>query len=165
MRWYEKDCLKSRVTKLQRVQAIAGGWRLLMQSSFLLLLLKPGLRVLGFNRIANWLGIAPGNLDLQFESQFQARAEDIAYLVQGVAARLPVRSTCLARSLVLWRLLKSEGIDAQLYIGVRGTQALNDVLNAHAWIEFNGHVLNDNEEVRTTFFPLATFVSRTIAQI
>ena len=68
--------------------------------------------------------------------------------------------TCLVRSLVLWRLLWSTGIDCQLYIGVNHAQKVHDSLAAHAWIEYHGNILNDRPDVHTTYTTLATFIAR-----
>jgi hypothetical protein len=47
---------------------------------------------------------------------------------------MPGDTRCLARSLVLTRLLAQRGIPAKLVIGVR---AAPDFL-AHAWVEYDG---------------------------
>lgn len=55
---------------------------------------------------------------------------------------------CLASSLVLWGLLRHQGIDSELRIGVR-REATN--FEAHAWVECEGFVLNDAGNVRDRF--------------
>jgi len=52
----------------------------------------------------------------------------------------PISFTCLERSLVLWRLLTSRGIPAQLRIGARKN---GGKFEAHAWIERNGAVVGE----------------------
>jgi hypothetical protein len=47
----------------------------------------------------------------------------------------PWRPRCLLRSLVLYRLLTAEGVDAELVIGLRDGARTSD---AHAWVEVNG---------------------------
>ncbi|WP_310423349.1 lasso peptide biosynthesis B2 protein [Chamaesiphon sp. VAR_48_metabat_135_sub] len=57
-------------------------------------------------------------------------------------------TNCLKQSLVLWILLRSQGIISELRIGV---QRESDKFSAHAWVEYQGVVLNDTEDVRQRF--------------
>lgn len=59
-------------------------------------------------------------------------------------------ATCLPASLLLWWLLRRRGIAADLCIGAR---TLTGEFEAHAWVEFEGVVLNDDQEVRDIYFP------------
>ena len=52
----------------------------------------------------------------------------------------PVRPKCLHRSLVLYKWLKQQEIDPQLEIGWQGKVA-------HAWVSYQGQVLNDRSDV------------------
>ena len=56
--------------------------------------------------------------------------------------------TCLTRSLLLGWLLRRQGVESQLRIGVRLT---NGLLDAHAWVEFGGVPVNDQSDVGTQF--------------
>jgi hypothetical protein len=47
----------------------------------------------------------------------------------------PVRPRCLQRSLVLYRLLREQGDDAELIIGLERGATSSD---AHAWVELHG---------------------------
>jgi hypothetical protein len=47
----------------------------------------------------------------------------------------PIQPRCLIRSLVLYRLLRAQGDDAQLIIGMRDQTVSTD---AHAWVELAG---------------------------
>jgi len=47
----------------------------------------------------------------------------------------PWRPRCLLRSLVLYRLLREQGVDAQLVIGLPDRASSPD---AHAWVEVDG---------------------------
>ena len=51
---------------------------------------------------------------------------------------------CLSRSLSLWLLLHSRGIDARLRIGCR---RLDGRFQAHAWLEWMGRPLNAGDRV------------------
>jgi hypothetical protein len=55
---------------------------------------------------------------------------------------------CLPRSLMLCWLLRRRGIDSQLHIGVRKG---NGKMEAHAWVERNGVILNDQPDVNERF--------------
>lgn len=52
--------------------------------------------------------------------------------------------------MTLWWLLRRRGIPVQLRIGARktGTQ-----FEAHAWVEMDGRVVNDSEDVRIRYSP------------
>jgi hypothetical protein len=57
-------------------------------------------------------------------------------------------TNCLKQSLVLWILLRSQGIVSELRIGV---QRESNKFSAHAWVEYQGVVLNDTDDVRQRF--------------
>ena len=70
-----------------------------------------------------------------------ARAQAIARLVGIASARVPFRVACLHRSLVLWRLLRRNGIACELRLGARtGARPFE----AHAWVECAGVALNED---------------------
>jgi len=60
-------------------------------------------------------------------------------------------ATCLRKSLVLWYLLRLQGIAAQLQIG---TKLDGGEFQAHAWVEYQGNVVGDSQEVQQYY---ATF--------
>ncbi len=64
------------------------------------------------------------------------------------ARNLPGQPRCLTRSLSLWWLLRRRGIDARMCVGVR---PLGDAIEAHAWVESDGRVLNDHPDVAQVF--------------
>ncbi len=76
------------------------------------------------------------------------KVEKTARMVR-IAARYSVLWTnCLKKSLVLWFLLRRQGIESELRIGVRRDQG---EFQAHAWVEYEGIVLNDTQNVRQKF--------------
>lgn len=78
------------------------------------------------------------------------RSARAAWLV-SVASRLPPAGpNCLARSITLWWLLRRHGISASVRIGVRRRLGR---LEAHAWVEHLGHVLDDDADVADRFAP------------
>ncbi len=79
-------------------------------------------------------------------------ARRTAAVVRAVAQRHPCRSNCLHRSLTLWCLLRGEGIDSQLRVGVRTG---GGEFEAHAWVEYDGSVIDDHDDVQLRFLPFA----------
>jgi hypothetical protein len=66
------------------------------------------------------------------------------------------RATCLARSLILYRLLRSQGLEPQLVIGLLHQSATHE---AHAWIEVDGKDVGPPPGGRH-FVPLARYGGR-----
>jgi hypothetical protein len=77
-----------------------------------------------------------------------ASARRISWLVGAAARRGVYPATCLPQSLVLWFLLRREGIEGALCLGTRKEAGR---FEAHAWIELAGVVLNDSEDVRLRY--------------
>jgi hypothetical protein len=132
-----------------------GKWRrlpwseriLLLQALALLTLLASALRFLGFRRSRDTLARFLGG---RRQEAVLGQARTIARLVEVAARNAPCRSSCLHRSLVLWWLLRRRGLAADLRIGVRRTSGK---LEAHAWVEHQGVVLNDGGDVARRFTP------------
>jgi hypothetical protein len=77
--------------------------------------------------------------------------ERIVWLLDVARRYSPARSTCLKDALVLVRMLRAEGVDATLSIGVaRGDGALR----AHAWVERRGRIVFGAVEAER-YVPLA----------
>jgi len=72
-----------------------------------------------------------------------ARAQAIARLVGVASSRVPFRVACLHRSIVLWQLLRREGIPCELRLGAR-TDA--GPFEAHAWVECGGAALGERPD-------------------
>jgi Transglutaminase-like superfamily len=69
-----------------------------------------------------------------------AHAQAVARLVGIAAASFPLRVGCLHRSLVLWWLLRRNGVACELRLGARNEPG---PFEAHAWVQFGGVALND----------------------
>ncbi len=67
------------------------------------------------------------------------RAQAISRLVGIAAGHGPVRISCLHRSLVLWWLLRREGIPCELRLGARAGAG---EFEAHAWVQCAGVALD-----------------------
>jgi len=125
-------------------------WRdrgLLVRAWLLLCLAAPGLQVVGFRRTRAALtfeaGAPAGRHDLE-------EAQAIGRLVHAAANRNPFRPNCLARSLVLCRLLRLRGLAAELRIGVAAPAG---AFAAHAWVEHDGVALAEAESSVEAYAP------------
>jgi hypothetical protein len=128
----------------------AAEWWILWQAVGLLLIVSLGLRVFGLKRVqAHLLKHIPGQ-----PKRLESPPRVIAQIVNGTA-RI-VRAKCLARSLVLWWLLKRRGIDSQIRMGIRKE---NGALLAHAWVELDHVVLNDRADIDIEYEPITQFSS------
>ena len=139
--------------------------RILLAALIELPLMALALRLLGFRRLQSALmkfGLRrrgdPGGSVLSST----AEANTIEKLVSAAVNEGIYRANCLERSLTLWWLLRREGISSQLKIGVRKA---NDRLEAHAWIEFDGSVLNDDPAVHTDYSPFTQDIASLRAEI
>jgi hypothetical protein len=75
-------------------------------------------------------------------------------MVDIAARHLPWQPSCLPRSLVLWFLLRRQGVSAELRIGV---QKREGDLKAHAWVEVDRRVVNDTPDIATEYRPFENF--------
>jgi hypothetical protein len=71
------------------------------------------------------------------------------YAVAMAAALYPGRAMCLERSLALFYFGRRAGIPLTYHHGV-----LPLPFSAHAWVEYEGHVVNDLQEYVLGFRPL-----------
>ena len=140
----------SRIGKL-----LALSWRdrrLLFQAWVLLLGTDLALRWRGFARARRFAEV-PQRPASEAGAQQSVSIERMAWLV-AVAARYhlqPMR--CLVQSMTLQRLLRRQGIPAELRIGV---QREGDSIKAHAWLEESGRPINARRSIEETFLPLLT---------
>jgi hypothetical protein len=140
-----------------------GDRRLLLQALIGLPATALALRLFGFNRWYTGLRrlVRPRR---KLAVPNMMRAYRIARLVRLANGRLRPSANCLQRSLVLWTLLRRHGVESDLRIGVRkadgrtASQAdtstpANGAFEAHAWVEWQGVVLNDAPDVRRRYAP------------
>ncbi len=81
----------------------------------------------------------------------------LAWAVYTAARNVPFATTCLDRAVALFRMLRAEGLEAELRIGVRTEEG---ALAAHAWVEHHGAVLLDEEASRFVAFDAPVLTSR-----
>src|SRR5574341_541923 len=145
-------CWRRSVSKLHKLLRLSSRDRSrLIQAAVLLPLTALVLRLTGLRRCRQVLSQFVPRRSVLKTRQSEAALADarrISWLI-GVATRRGVYpATCLPRSLVLWFLLRREGIEGELCLGTRKEAGR---FEAHAWIELAGVVLNDSEEVRLMY--------------
>lgn len=73
---------------------------------------------------------------------------EAARMVKAAAHYTPLPITCLPQSIVLQQILRREGVETDLRIGVRKS---GGALDGHAWVEYQGRPVNDPPVVRERF--------------
>src|SRR5687768_1504707 len=105
-----------------------GDRRALLEAAFFLPMVSLTPRTMGWKRVQRLLDRYPSTLARRSPTE----ARHLAALVEAVARRSPKQYTCLQRSVVLWRVLRRRGLEAELSIGVRKDAAGGHQF--HAWI-------------------------------
>ena len=77
-----------------------------------------------------------------------AEARAAARMIEAASRNGIARGNCLSKSVALWWLLKRKGIRGVLRIGARKA---GRELEAHAWVELDGQILNDADDVRDSY--------------
>ena len=124
---------------------------LLVWSAILLMPIHLGLMWLGYERLRAFgerltplpeVQLPPANAE-----DFR-RAKDIGRVVSIAARRGVFKAGCLRRSMLVWWFLRKRGFRSDICFGVRRNGAQ---LEAHAWVERDGVVLDDTEEIRARY--------------
>lgn len=71
------------------------------------------------------------------------------WAVRLASRNVPVRARCLEQSVTLWYLLARHDVASELRIGVRKPRP--DAVEAHAWVEVDGHPVNDRPDIAQTY--------------
>jgi len=125
-------------------------WQLLVTSAILLPLTALGLHLFGLKRTQQFMKyFTPATPKTSPRKEEELKYGQLVARMVSVAANHGLyRTNCLKKSLVLWWLLKRKGIEADLHIGV---QKKGELLDAHSWVDINGNVLIDNENITQGF--------------
>ena len=130
-------------------------YRVLLQALVLLPLVVGSLRVLGFRRtvgtLERWAPLSRRRLGQDYGGDHEdtmSRARTVGRLVAAAARRSPFRATCLPTSLTLGCLLRREGIENDLRLGVRNSDGR---LEAHAWVEHEDVPIIDAQDGSVRF--------------
>jgi hypothetical protein len=120
---------------------------ILARTLVLLPITVASLRLLGFRRTQTLFlpASAPSRTD-------QPLADSFARIVHGAAPWSPLPANCLPRALVLCRLLRRRGLQAELRLGVGKPEG---EFAAHAWVEHAGRALAEPESNGRRFAPLS----------
>ena len=167
------------VTRLRKVRGLSADERwLLAQMLVLLSLTLAGIYMLGISRWQTVLARLTGrrrksgsdahsvngslskvSISLRDEDATSQRARAIARLMRIAASHGLYRASCLHQSLVLWSLLRRNGIASEIRFGARKEEG---ELEAHAWVECHGIALNEEGDLRRRFAPFEKLVATTI---
>lgn len=121
--------------------------RRLLQAACILPGVALGVRLFGYKRTRGLLArLSPP--PTAEPPDLQPATAELAWAVAVAAHHAPFATTCLQRSLTLWWLLRRRRIASELRIGV--TKADGE-FRAHAWLERDGAVLNDDVDVGSRF--------------
>ena len=99
----------------------------------------------GYQRTLRWVGQCVEGVGVTDRVSMEA-VRAIEYRVAMTAALYPGRAKCLERSLVLYRLLRGQGVAVRYCQGVQPYP-----FQAHAWVEYRDEVINDVPE-HASFF-------------
>lgn len=139
-------------TRLDKVRRLSRDERGLLYRSFLLLpVIHIALLTLGYSRLRGVVEkLFPLKSIVTSPSEVEniQQARDIARIVSIAARHGLYKATCLRRSLLVWWLLRGEGIQSYIRFGVRKHDGQ---LEAHAWVEYNGIIVNDLTNIREDY--------------
>ncbi|HET7890037.1 MAG TPA: lasso peptide biosynthesis B2 protein [Candidatus Sulfotelmatobacter sp.] len=114
---------------------------LLLRAVFILPMTYAGLELLGFQRL---LSCIQHFTRVDQKRRVLEELSSYPQILSALARRCPLPMKCLGRSVALYWLLRLEGIDATVHIGVRKDQ--HDI-DAHAWVQCGDRIINDSEDV------------------
>jgi len=143
------------ITKLNKFRQLS--WRdrgRLFQSILLLPIIHSALLVLGYSRLRTVMEILMPLKSIRAprsETGIISQARGIAQIVSIAAQHGLYKATCLRKSILVWWFLRKEGVPSRICFGVR---KIDHQLEAHAWVECGGTVVNDSADVREFYQPL-----------
>jgi hypothetical protein len=112
-------------------------------------LVHGALRVFGYARTRAWLERHSQHPAPRVATPTDLESAHSAARIAAIAGRRGlVTATCLRQALLVYWLLRRRGLQPELRIGVR-RQA--DAFDAHAWVELDGHPLQQSPVVHSAF--------------
>lgn len=138
---------------LQRYKALEPASRRMFRRAVALLpWLRWSLRLRGYTRTFSSLQkrVPPSNDDADHRPGEREEVQVACRMVIAALRYSILQYTCLEESLALWYLLRKRGIFACLRIGVRKE---NEKFEAHAWVEYRGEALNQDEALHRHYAP------------
>lgn len=119
-----------------------------IQSGLMILALKASLKLRGYKGTIEWIRQRVEGVPVRADVD-PTVVKAAEWRVAMAAALYPGRAECLERSLVLYYILRRQGVPVSYCHGVRPS-----LLTAHAWIDYRGEVVNDVPEHVKEFFRL-----------
>lgn len=147
---YHFDLIVTHLKTLRRFLVLEPERRtVLLQALLLPGVVSAGFHIVGVPRTQAWLrrwaaASTPGRGGQHSGIALVQNAQRV------IKRRLGIEGTCLTRSLTLWAMLRRRSINADLRVGFRRSEGK---LEGHAWVEFEGIVLNEAEEVKQSYTP------------
>ena len=132
-----------------RALSWADRWRLLAMMLFGLPAISACLRLRGYVRTRSWLErISTTDRRRAATRDDLDAALALANLASIAGRHGPFPATCLRQSLMIHWVLRRRGLSSELMIGVRKQ---DDKVDAHAWVELDGHALEPGEITHRSF--------------
>ena len=122
--------------------------RLVLSAAILMPGVWVGLRMLGLQRFLTLLQ-RPRVQHEGHQVEF-ATLQTAGRIVNAAAHHTLGANVCLTRSVVLWWLLRLQGIETRLRLGVRLSHGQ---FLAHAWVEHGDRPINDRFDIAEDFAP------------
>lgn len=133
---------------------------LLVRALLLVSLVRLGLWVLPYKTVRRLLGQPESpSAERSAHRGDGLRQRQVVGAVEAVSRRLLGKKPCLTQALVAQRLLRQEGLETTLRIGVAKD---GHELLAHAWLEREGHVVIGGQASPIQYKPLASVGSEPV---
>ena len=130
--------------------------RLLVESVVLLPISAVVLRFTSLRRFQSFLSMAGDRSRRGYLNRSTiAAAFETAKMVRLASSRGLCRGNCLQRSVTLWWLLRRQNIECDIRFGARKERGK---LTAHAWVEVEGLVLDEEAASKWAFTPFMSAV-------
>lgn len=124
---------------------------LLIQALILLPLVHLSLKLTGMKYTEKMLNSLSFTRENQEDQKNHLAIVIMTAKMVRIASHYQKFATCLRQSLVLWYLLKKQGINTKLCIGVRKEK---DKFEAHAWLEYENIAINEIDNIKEMFMPI-----------
>ena len=111
-----------------------------LKSGLMIAALKASLKLRGYKRTVEWIRRRVERVPVQADVD-PTVVKAAEWWVAMAAAFYPGRAECLERSLVLYYMLRRQGVSVRYCHGVQPSPLIS-----HAWVEYRGEVINDVPE-------------------
>lgn len=125
-----------------------GDYYMLLWANIMLPVTGLRLRTQGFKKAYGWAN-GGSSMPPQKTGDSLNRPIQLGKLINFAALHGLYHAKCLCRSLVLLKVLRKEGFAGELKVGVSSESGGKppSILDAHAWVECDGVVVNDHANV------------------